>query len=393
MLRVAIILLMLLLPSGLSHGAEPIKLGVSLGLTGQYSAFAQQQKRGFELWQKDVNGRGGILGRPVKLFIHDDKSDPQIAKNLYKQMTDTEKVDFLFGPYSTRLTAAILPWTEKNRFPVLISGAAGGTLWERGYHYAVGIFTPASDFTAGFFELLVKANLDDIAILETDDPFSQNLARSAEVLAKRYGLRVKFTGSLKNGCPTVEDMVRRVRHSGARVLVLCGHLDEAVRMRLALKRLHWYPAAFYAAAGPSLPAFRARLGQNANLVFSTTIWNPRVDFPGSQRFLDEYVATFHERPDYHAAVAYAAGEVLDAAIKSVGGIDSERVRAALFKLDTMTIIGRFGIDRTGRQIRQATFVFQWQNGKTEIVWPETVQTARPMFCVVPKECMGETLKD
>ncbi|MDR3554182.1 MAG: amino acid ABC transporter substrate-binding protein [Syntrophobacteraceae bacterium] len=385
MFHVVIILLMLLLPSGLSHGAEPITVGVSLGLTGQYSAFAQQQKRGFELWQKDVNGRGGILGRPVKLFVHDDKSDPQIAKSLYRQMIDTEKVDFLFGPYSTRLTAAILPWTEKRRFPVLISGAAGDTLWERGYHYAVGIYTPASDFTAGFFELLVKANLDDIAILETDDPFSQNLAWSAGELAKRYGLRVKFAASLKNGCPTMEDMVRRVRKSGAGVLVLCGHLAESVKMRLALKGLHWYPAAFYAATGPSLPAFHTRLGDEANLVFSTTVWNPKVNFPGSQRFLNEYVATFHERPDYHAAVAYAAGEVLNAAIQSVGGIDPERVRAALFKLDTMTIIGRFGIDRTGRQIRQATFVFQWQNGKTEIVWPETVQTARPKFGVVPKE--------
>lgn len=385
MLRFAIVLMTLLLLAGSSQGAEPIKIGVSLGLSGQYSAFSLQQERGFELWQRDVNRNGGILGRAVKLLIHDDRSDPEIAKTLYKQMIDKDKVDFLFGPYSTRLTAAILPLTEKRRFPVLISGAAGDSLWKQGYRYAVGLSTPASDFTAGFFELLVEANLDDIAIIHTDDPFSQNLAQGARVLAKRYGLKVNFTALAKDNGRTFDDLALQVRNSGVRVLIFCGHLERAKEMRLALKRLHWYPAAFYAAVGPTLPVFYTMLKDDANLVMSTTLWDPKVGFPGAQRFFDEYIAAFHETPDYHAALAYASGEVLSAAIADAGGVDLEKVRAALFKLDTMTIIGRYGIYSTGKQIRQETFVTQWQNGKVEIVWPETVQTARPIFNSIPRD--------
>lgn len=381
-LRRAIVFLTLLFSTGLSQGAEPIKIGVSLGLTGQYSALSIQQERGFELWQKDVNRGGGILGEEVELSVHDDKSDPQTAKTLYRQMIDKDKADFLFGPYSTDLTAAILPLTEKRRFPVLISGAAGDRLWAQGYRYAIGVFTPASHYTAGFFELLVKAGLDDIAVIDTGNPFSRDLAKSAVVLAKRYGLKVDFTASLKRGRQTSDDLARGARDSGARVLIVCGHLDEAVRMRLALKGLHWRPAAFYAAVGPTLPAFYDKLKDDANLVFSTTLWDPEVRFPGEQRFFNEYVAAFHETPDYHAALAYAAGQVLSAAIRAAGCVDREKVTEALFKLDTMTIIGRYGIDGTGKQIRQETFVIQWQNGKSEIVWPETVRTARPIFGVV-----------
>ncbi len=90
MLRFAIVLLTLLFSTGFSHGSEPIKIGVSLGLTGQYGAFALQQEHGFELWQRDVNRSGGILGREVKLVIHDDKSDPETAKTLYTQLIDED---------------------------------------------------------------------------------------------------------------------------------------------------------------------------------------------------------------------------------------------------------------------------------------------------------------
>lgn len=378
-LRCVLLCVTLVLSSGLAKGNEPITIGVSLGLTGRYSAMALQQEHGFELWQKDVNRSGDILGKQVQLLIRDDKSDPEIAKKLYRNMIDNDKVDFCFGPYSTGLTAAVLPITEKRRVPLLISGGAGDSLWAKQYRYAVGVFTPASQYTTGFFELLVKANLDNIAIVYADDPFSQDLAKGALVQAKRYGFKVVCAASLQQGGQTIEDILRRVRASGARVLIVCGHLRAAVRMRLSMKRLDWRPAAFYASVGPDLPAFDEKLADEANLVFSTTLWDPQVRFPGARRFWNEFVAAFHQAPDYHAALAYAAGQVLSAAINNAGCIDRQEVKNALYRLDTMTIIGRYGIDRTGKQMRQQTYILQWQDGKPQIVWPITVRTARAIF--------------
>jgi len=66
-------------------------------------------------------------------------------------------------------------------------------------------------------------------------------------------------------------------------------------------------------------------------------------------------------------------------VNRVGSVNRKKVRSALFSLDTMTIIGRFGVDKTGKQVRQHTFIIQWQNGIKELVWPDQIKTAEPIF--------------
>jgi branched-chain amino acid transport system substrate-binding protein len=379
MLRSIIILLMLLWPAYGAQGAEPITIGVSLGLTGQYSVMADMQKKGYELWEKEVNLRGGILGRKIKIIICDDRCEPKKAQELYRLLMNKNKVDFLFAPYSTQLTEAILPLTEKKEYLVLIGGAAGDTLWEQGYKYAVGVYTPSSKFIAGFYELLVKADLNNLGIIAANDLFSRDLAYSANIWAKRYGLKIVFASRLGKGTQDLEALSRRAREAGVKVLVLCGHFNAAVNMRRALKHIGWYPAAFYASVGAATPAFSQKLKGEANLVFSTSLWVPKANFPGSQRFLKEYQATYHETPGYHAALAYATGEVLEEAIKTAGSLNRAKVRASLFQMDSMTILGRYGVDSTGKQTRQQNFITQWQKGNLEIVWPDALKTASPIF--------------
>jgi branched-chain amino acid transport system substrate-binding protein len=383
MLRLIACSLVLLLSLTSAEGSEPIRIGVSLGLTGQFSVMSRLQQKGYKLWEMDVNRKGGILGREVKLIIYDDKSDPDTARQLYQHMIEKDNVDFLFAPYSTLLTEAVLPLAENGRYPILVAGAAGDSLWEKDYKYVIGVYTPSSKFISGFLELLVRANLDKLAIVNADDPFSRDLADNAKVWARRYGLEVVFSDHFKMGTRDLEDLARRAHDSGAAVLIVCGHFDEAVNMREALKHVRWYPKAYYASVGPPLQSFYDRLGGDAELVFSTSLFEPKANFPGAQRFFEEFTATYKEAPGYHAALAYAGGQVIEAAIKTAGSVDREKVRAALFKLDAMTIIGRYGVDSTGRQIRQQSFIVQWQRGKKEIVWPEALKSASPIFGTIP----------
>ena len=97
--------------------SEPIRLGISLGLTGQYQQPAIMQKRAYELWRDEINGRGGILGRAVELVIRDDTSDPALALNIYKEFIAEGSVDQLFAPYSSQLTLAVGPTVDVQVFP------------------------------------------------------------------------------------------------------------------------------------------------------------------------------------------------------------------------------------------------------------------------------------
>ena len=141
------------LSTALAGASDVITIGLSLGLSGKYERSSTVQRNGFRLWETKVNEKGGILGRKVRLHLHDDKSDPLVARQLYKNMIEEQKVDFIFAPFSSAITEAILPIAEKNGYPVIASGASADRLWQQGYTNIFGLFTPASKIAVSFLEM------------------------------------------------------------------------------------------------------------------------------------------------------------------------------------------------------------------------------------------------
>jgi len=379
-----LVLLIIFLPCLLlkpANASEPIEIGLTLGLTGKYSEMSNIQMKGFKLWEDHVNSKGGILGRKVRLVIYDDKGDPRIAKALYEHLILRDKVDLVFGPYSSEITEAVLPVTEQYGYPVLVAGASSDRLWQKGYEYVFGVYAPASKYAAGFLEMLAMNGYRDIAIVHADDSFSKDVASGAKKWALRFGLNVLLFEGFKKGTKNLDDMAQRVKASRAQVLIVCGHFDEAVNMRLSLKNIKWQPKAYYASVGPVIRKFLDVLKADANYVFSSSQWEHHGSStpPGCHEFYSSYTKAYKEDPSYHAAVAYAAGQILETALKRSGNLDRNRLRDILSAMDTMTIIGRYGVDRTGVQIKHFNLIIQWQKGKKEIVWPEDLRTAKPVF--------------
>ncbi len=359
--------------------AEPIKIGVSLGLTGRFFEMSDALHKGFQLWIRDVNDSNGILGRPVRLIVRDDKSDPGRAVTLYREFINKERVDFLFAPYSSLITEAVLPIAEENDIPILIAGAAADRLWEKGFRNAVGIYTPASKFPIGFLELLVLNDLKKITVFYADDSFSMDLAESTLKWARRFGLEVLTFEKFKKGIPDMKPLALKAREKNAEVLIVSGHMNEAINMTKALKNIDWQPQAFYASVGPALHKFYDRCGPDAEGVFGTSLWEPGANYPGAHEFNRQFIEAYREVPGYHAGLAYAAGQVLQKAIEEVKSTNRSKVRDALFYMDAMTLIGRFGVDKTGKQKRQHTFIIQWQGGQKKLVWPDQIKTGEPKF--------------
>ncbi|MDP2277624.1 MAG: amino acid ABC transporter substrate-binding protein [Nitrospirota bacterium] len=361
--------------------AESIRIGLTLGITGKYSEMSDMQMKGFKLWEKEVNSRGGILGRKVEFIIHDDKSDPQTAKFLYEDLILSNKVDLVLGPYSSGITEAILPVTEKYGYPVLASGASADSLWQKGYKYVFGIYAPAGKYTLGFLELLVKNDLQDVAIIHADDLFSKDIASGTKKWAERFGLNVVLYEGFKKGVENLDDIAKKAKASKAQVLIVCGHFNESVNMRLSLKRINWYPKAYFASVGPAMSEFHGKLKSDANYAFSSSQWEHSGGgkTPGCNEFYNAYIQGYNEEPSYHAATAYASGQILESAIKKAGSLDREKIRVILSSMDAISILGRYGVDKRGMQIKHFNLIIQWQNGKKKVVWPEELKTANPIF--------------
>ena len=92
-------------PTSSSHSTAPITIGASLSLTGDFSADGQAFYKGYELWEKDVNAHGGLLGLQVRLVILNDNSDQNQVVTNYQTLMGADHVDLTFGPFSSLLTA------------------------------------------------------------------------------------------------------------------------------------------------------------------------------------------------------------------------------------------------------------------------------------------------
>jgi len=362
--------------------AEPILLGATIGLTGKYQSMAEMQQRGFRLWEKHINKAGGILGRPVKILIYDDLSDREKAKELYEKLITEDKVDFLFGPYSSSITLAIMPVVEKYDIPLLATAATADKIWQQGYRNVFGLYLAASRYTIGMLELSALEGFRKVAIVSADDTFSTTVASGADNWANKFGMQVVNYEVFKKGTRDLSPIAEKLAKSSAEVVIVCGHFNESVDMKKALAEVGYEPGVYFATVGPALTRYLDKLGHDlADSTFTSVQWSADVNYrPGSKAaFYEPFVNAYKVEPSYHAAIAFAGGDVLATAIERVATMDKARVREMLYSMDILTVVGRYGVDKTGMQVKHFPVLMQWQDGVQKVVWPEDLANTTPRF--------------
>jgi branched-chain amino acid transport system substrate-binding protein len=363
------------------HAKDVITLGVSSSLTGKYAEMGEMQKKAYLLWEERTNHNGGLLNKKIKMIIENDGSDKDTARKIYNRFIEKDRLDFVIGPYSSGLTDAIMPIAEKNGYPVIAAGAGSDTLWHKGYRYIFGIFIPASRYAVGFLEMIAMKGLHDIAVVYANDSFSKSVAQGTEKWGAKFGLNISFSEEFKAGTHDLTGLALRVKAANPQALIVCGHFEESVDMIESLKKIKWRPKNYFATVGPATPEFYRKLKGDAELVFSSSQWEPEVMYGPDDRktFLEPFIRKYHITPSYHAADAFAACQILETAILKTLSLDRKKIRDVLSTMDAMSIIGRYGVDENGMQIKHFPITIQWQNGEKKVVWPEEVAKAAPII--------------
>ena len=377
-IRTALAFLILSVSFACAQAAE-LRLGLSLSLSGKYAQLGLMNEKAYRLWEQDVNRRGGIQGRPVRLNIVDDQSDPARAREIYEDFITRQKVDLMLGPYSSEITDAVAEVAEQYRYPLLSSGGSADTLWQKGRKYLFGVYITASKYSIGMLELLVQSGIGRIAIVATDDSFGKAIQAGTLDWAKRFEVSAVHSSDFRKGTAEIESHIRAAQASGADALIIAGHFDDSVNARQILRKIGWTPKVFYATVGPAIQKYADTLKADADYAFSSSQWEPGLPFPGTREFAKAFTEAYKTEPSYHAASAYAAGQILEAAVRKAQSLDREKLRDTLSSLDTMTVMGRYGVDRDGKQVRHFAVTVQWQKGRKEIVAPAELATAKPLW--------------
>jgi branched-chain amino acid transport system substrate-binding protein len=365
--------------------SDEVVIGGAISLTGRYSEPAGRLKDGRTLWMEEVNARGGLLGRPVRMILRDDRSDPATSVKLYERLLTQENVDLCMAPYSSPITEAVASITERYKCPIIADGAATRSIWEKGRKYIFGLVGPSDDYLRGAVEIAARNGYKRIAIVNEDSLFSKAAANGAARYAKQHGLEVVLQEEYSRTQTDFRPLLLKIKALNADALLGGSYFVDAAAITRQLKELNINLKLLAATVGPGLPRFTEDLGPLAEYILGSTQWEPvpALGYPGIKEFIEHFEQRFGYKPNYHAAQGYAGGLILEEAVKKAGKLDREALREQLATLDMITPYGRYKVDADGFNSGKGLLMFQILKGERRLVWPDESREVSPVVPMPP----------
>jgi len=342
---------------GAGEAAEPIKIGLGIAQSGQLAADGKAALVGMKIWEDDVNAKGGLLGRPVKLIYYDDQSNPANVPGIYTKLLDVDKVDLVVSGYATNMIAPALPVVmQKNKMFIGLFGTAVNAEFKYPRYFSMNANgqDPKRAVTAGFFEVAAAQSPkpETVAIISADAEFGRNAADGARENAKAAGIKIVYERTYPPGTTDFSPIIRAVQASKPDLLVVCSYPLDSVGILRALKETGFEPKlAGGAMVGLQSTALKQQLGPLLNGIVNYEKWIPveTMMFPGVAEFLKKYQARAaaegtdpigYNMPPW----GYTVMQVLEQAIRATNSLDDGKLADYLRANPVKTIVGdiKFG---------------------------------------------------
>ncbi len=373
-------------------GGEPIKIGASLPLTGDFAEPGVAARQGYQIWQQQVNAAGGLLDRQVRIVVKDDQSDQNAVVTDYNALINQNKVDLLLGTFSSLLNLPASAVAERNQ--MLFVEPAGGSpeMFSRGYKYlffAQQATAPhqADLFTQWVASLPAGQKPKTAGYVIADDPFGGPVAEGIKSKLEAAGVKTVYSKVYPPETSNF-DAIASVLGSRKPDVIAQGSagLADGVNLVRALIKVGYTPKQLFQASTPSFAdQYSNAIGtENTEGVFYAVSYHVDAKTPGNQKFLKAYRAKYKTDPPEDAADGYAAAQVLQAAVEGVGEVDQVKLADWLHSHSVDTILGKLSWDKTGAP-QQAFLLAQWQSGDEQIVAPkesatsDTIVTTKPSW--------------
>jgi branched-chain amino acid transport system substrate-binding protein len=363
--------------------AEPILIGVSLPLTGDFSEPGKGVQRGYEAWAKIVNDAGGLLGRKVELKILDDQSNADRVVSDYEQLIGRDKVDLVFGPFSTRLVVPSARVAEEYDMLFVEPAGAAKEVFEQGFknlfYAAPAVADDHYNHLAEHIVALPEGQRPKTAAYAAmDDPFAQGTAYGLKAKMEAAGVKTVVNEVYPPNTTDFGSIAAKIAASKADMMVGGTQYQDGVNLIVALQQLNYQPRLAAFSTAPTEAEFAKAIGNKTEGVLAPTGYTTKAEFPSNVEFVQKYTAQFGKPPAEDEANAYTTGQVVAAAVKAVGcaeqGDCQQKLVDWLHANEVETVVGPLKWDDKGRP-QGAHMIQQWVDGKIQIVLPEAVKEA------------------
>jgi branched-chain amino acid transport system substrate-binding protein len=387
-----------------AHAADPMKVGLSLSLTGGVASNGKQILMALELWRDDVNAKGGLLGRPVELVYYDDQSSPSNVPALYTKLITVDKVDLLLGPYATNMVAPAMPVIMQNN-KTTISFLAIGINRHFNYskYFSMVPVGPkgAGAFSDGFFELAAAQSPkpQTVAIVSADAEFAKTAADAARDNAKAAGFTIVYERSYPPPTTDFLPVMRAIQAANPEVVYVAAYPPDTVGIIRAANEINLTPKMFGGGMiGMLVTPIKVQLGPLANglVICESFVRVPLFEFPGVADLFKRYQANATGQGvdplGYgFAPFGYAAGQVLAKAVEETKGTDQDKLAAYIHGNTFQTVVGDVTFGKDGEWAKSRQLFTQFQNvapndleqfragSKQVILWPAEYKTGNMIY--------------
>src|SRR5215468_443587 len=359
-------------PSG-----EPIKIGFSMALTGGLAPNGKSALLAQKIWEEDVNAKGGLLGRPVKLIYYDDKSSPAEVPAIYTKLLDIDKVDLIIGPYATAIIAPAMPIViqRKKTFIGLLGLAVNSEFNYPNYFCMIPSGPDAKPaFTKGFFDVAMAQDPkpQTVAIISADQEFSRNAADGARENAQKAKLKIVYDKTYPPSTTDYAPIVRAIQAANPDLVNINSYPPDSVGMVRAINEIGFKPKMIGGGmVGLQATAIKTQLGPLLNGFVNYDFWLPidKLNFPGVAEFLKRYqaraaAAGVDVLGYYVAPWGYAQLQVLEQAVAATKSLDDDTLADYIRKSTFNTLVGdvTFGVQGEWAESRVLQVQFQHIKG-------------------------------
>ena len=355
---------------------DTIVLGSSISLTGKYATNGLHTQRGYDYAAKVINEAGGVNvgGKSYKLAIkyYDDESTPARGAQLAERLIQQDGVDYMLGPYSSGMTKAIAPVSEKFGVPMVEAEGASRSLFTQGYKYLFAVLSTSEQYLASAIELAAaerKKNFKSpsevrVAMAFEGDPFSMDVRAGVVDKINEYGMKIIIDDQLPADLSDMSTTLTKVKALRPDILIVSGHskgaataarqIDE-MKVNVPMIALTHCEAAKVqekfpnAATGFLCPTQWVETLSKADPMFgSASEWNEgfKADYPS------------YTSVPYQSAQASAAVYVWKEAFEAANSFDKDAVRDAISAVEMETFYGDIKFSENGNNIAKPMFMRQ-----------------------------------
>jgi branched-chain amino acid transport system substrate-binding protein len=373
---VALALSLALAASTVARAAEPITIGFGMALTGGLAGGGKGALLAMQIWQDEINAKGGLLGRPVKLVFYDDQSNPATVPALYTKLIDVDKVDFIVSGYGTAQIAPAMPIAMAHN--LLFFGLFGLAVNDEFHYDKYFSMLPsgqaaARNFSEPFFKVAMAATPKPktLALLAEDSQFPKNAAGAIHDIAKENGLEIVYDKTYPPGTPDFTPIVHAIQATNPDMVFVTSYPPGSVGMLRAATEVGLKTRFFGGGmVGLQFTPIKLQFGPKLNGVIDYDWWIPAstMQFPGILDFLKTYQAKADAAGVdplgwYLPPFAYAYLQILGDAIEATKSTDQTKVAEYIRGNTFKTIVGDIGFGADGEWSKSRVIGVQWQGIK------------------------------